>query len=121
MRWTGWWCGCRSRSIECAWRTGCVAYQRAEVRYCRNEGGTRLALKPAKATEPALAQLEVEPGLGLPRPGLLLDIPGLKTWRVSKFLLLSCYFERADHLDVVRLLGERQDILAVLPDDVGSD
>jgi len=51
----------------------------------------------------------------------LLGIPGLRTWRVGKFPLLCCYFVRADHLDVVRLLGERQDILAILGDEFRSN
>jgi toxin ParE1/3/4 len=34
---------------------------------------------------------------------------------VAKFPLLWFYFERRDHLDVVRLLGERQDIPAIVP------
>jgi toxin ParE1/3/4 len=36
---------------------------------------------------------------------------------VAKFPLLWCYFERRDHLDVARLLGERQDIAAILGDE----
>jgi toxin ParE1/3/4 len=94
--------------------------QQGEVRYYRNEGGTRLAVKVAKATNQALDQVEIEPGMGSPRLGKLLGILGLRTWRVEKFPLLWCYFERGDHLDVVRLLGERQDILAILGDEFGS-
>ena len=44
----------------------------------------------------------------------MLGIPGLRTWRVGQFPLVWCYFEREDHLDVVRLLGDRQDIIAIL-------
>lgn len=94
--------------------------QQGEVRYYRKEGGTRLAVKAAKATSEALDQIELEPGMGSPRLGKLLDIPGLRTWRVGKFPLVWCYFERADHLDVVRLLGERQDIIAILGGEFGS-
>ncbi len=49
-----------------------------------------------------------------------LSIPGLRTWRVAGFPLLWCCFERADHLDVVRLPGERQDIAAILGDEFAS-
>jgi hypothetical protein len=38
----------------------------------------------------------------------------------ERFPLLWCYFERGDQLDVVRLLGERQDIIAILGDEFGS-
>jgi toxin ParE1/3/4 len=95
--------------------------QQGEVRYYRNEGGTRLAVRAVKATNEATDQIELEPGMGSPRLGKLLSIPGLRTWRVAKFPLVWCYFERGDHLDVVRLLGERQDIAAILGDEFASD
>jgi toxin ParE1/3/4 len=91
--------------------------QQGEVRYYRKEGGTRMAAKVAKATDDALDQIELEPGMGSPTLGKRLGIPGLRTWRVVKFPLLWCYFEREDNLDVVRLLGERQDIAAILGHD----
>ena len=95
--------------------------QQGEVRYYRKEGGTRLALKVAKAMNEALDQVELEPGMGSPRLGKVLGIPGLRTWRVGKYPLLWCYFERGDHLDVVRLLGERQDIIAILGGELDSN
>jgi len=95
--------------------------QQGEVRYYRKEGGARLAVKVAKATNETLDQVELEPGMGSPRLGKLLGIPGLRTWRVGKFPLLWCYFEREDHLDVVRLLGERQDLIAILGGEFGSN
>jgi len=95
--------------------------QQGEVRYYRKEGGTRLAMKVAKAINHALDQVELEPGLGSPRLGKLLGTPGLRTWRVGKFPLLWCYLERRDHLDLTRLLGERQDVLGILGDELGSN
>jgi toxin ParE1/3/4 len=95
--------------------------QQGEVRYYRKAGGTRLAVMVAKATNEALDQVELEPGMGSPRLGQLLGIQGLRTWRVGRFPLLWCYFERADHLDVVRLLGERQDIVSILGDELAAD
>ena len=64
--------------------------QQGEVRYHRNEGGNRVAVKLAKATNRALDQIELDPGIGLPTLGKLLGIPGLRTWRVAKFPLLWC-------------------------------
>lgn len=94
--------------------------QQAEVRYYRQEGGVRLAVKVARATNAALDQVEREPGMGSPGLGQRLGIPELRTWRVRAFPLLWCFFEREDHLDVVRLLGERQDVLAILAGELGS-
>ncbi len=88
--------------------------QRGEARCYRNEAGTRVAVRLIKATNASLDQIELEPGLGSPVLGKRLGIPGLRTWRVAKFPLLWCCFERGDHLDVVRLLGQRQDIAAIL-------
>ncbi|MBA3591088.1 type II toxin-antitoxin system RelE/ParE family toxin [Methylibium sp.] len=88
--------------------------QQGEVRYYRKEGGARVAVRVVKATNAALDQIELDPGIGSPVLGKRLGIPGLRTWQVAKFPLLWCYFERADHLDVVRLLGERQDIATIL-------
>ena len=73
-----------------------------------------MALQLVRATNAALDQLELDPGIGSPAIGKLLGIAGLRTWRVGKFPLLWFYFERTDHLDVVRLLGERQNIAAIL-------
>jgi toxin ParE1/3/4 len=91
--------------------------QQSAVRYYREEAGTRLAVKAAKATNAALDQIELDPGIGSPTLGKRLGILGLRTWRVTKFPVLWCYFERADHRDVVRLLGERQDVTAILGDE----
>jgi toxin ParE1/3/4 len=95
--------------------------QRGQVRHYRKEGGTRVAVKPATASNAALDQIEIDPGIGSPTLGTLLGIAGLQTWRVTKFPLLWCHFERGDHLDVIRLPGERQEIAAILGDEFASD
>jgi toxin ParE1/3/4 len=62
----------------------------------------------------ALGVIEQQPGIGSPRwnePG---TVPTLRAWRVGRFPAIWLYFEREDHVDVVRLLGERQDIPALL-------
>lgn len=88
--------------------------RQAEVRYYRKEAGTKVAVRLVVATNAALDKLELEPGVGSPTLGKDLGIPDLRTWRVTGFPLLWFYFERDDHLDVVRLLGERQDIATIL-------
>lgn len=80
-----------------------------------------MAVRVAKATNAALEQIELDPGIGSATLGKLLGIPGLRTLRVAKFPLLWCYFELGEHLDVVRLLGERQHILAILADEFASN
>ena len=95
--------------------------QQGEVRYYRKEGGTRVAVKLANATNAALDQIELDPGIGSPLLGKRLGIPGLRTWQVAKFPLLWFYFERDGHLDVVRLLGERQDIATILDAELNAN
>jgi len=85
-----------------------------EVRYYRKEAGSKVAFRLVAATNAALDQIELDPGIGSPLLGAALGIPDLRTWRVTTFPLLWFYFARDDHLDVVRLLGERQDIAAIL-------
>jgi toxin ParE1/3/4 len=84
------------------------------AQYYAQEGGTELAERMFDAALAALQPIEREPAMGLPRLGQLSEIPGLRSWRVTDFPLQWLYFEAANHLDVVRLLGDRQDIVAIL-------
>ncbi|MFT3822046.1 MAG: type II toxin-antitoxin system RelE/ParE family toxin [Rubrivivax sp.] len=94
--------------------------QQHEARYYRHEGGSRLALRMVKASNAALDRIEIEPGLGSPALGRRIAIPGLRAWPVDKFPLLWFYFEHEDHLDVVRLLGARQDLEGILGSSLKS-
>lgn len=85
-----------------------------EVRYYRSNAGTTVAENLVNAIHLALDQIKRDPGIGSKRLGLLADIPELRSWRVNGFPLVLLYFERDDHLDVIRLLGERQDILTII-------
>ena len=95
-------------------RPQALADRKDSARYYRHVAGTRIAEEMVIATREALNQIEKNPGIGSPRISDLLDIPGLRSWRVSGFPLIWFYFEREGYFDVVRLLGERQDILAIL-------
>lgn len=87
---------------------------RAEIVYYRKHAGKPIANQLASAADDALQHLQQNPGTGSPRIGQVLGISGLRSWSVSGFPLIWFYFERKDCLDVVRLLGERQDILSIL-------
>jgi len=87
---------------------------RAEIVYYRKHAGRPIAHQLALAADDALQHLQQNPGTGSPRIGQVLEIPGLRSWRVSRFPLIWFYIERPDCIDVLRLLGERQDILAIL-------
>ncbi|MCD0417952.1 type II toxin-antitoxin system RelE/ParE family toxin [Rubrivivax sp. JA1024] len=81
------------------------------------EGGRALGERVFDAALEALVPIQRMPGLGSPRLGLLCEIPGLRSWRAAGFPLQWLYLEAEDHVDVVRLLGDRQDIIAILGGD----
>ena len=84
------------------------------TRHYATEGSVDLAERMFDTAIAALEPIERMPGMGSPRLGELCEIPGLRSWRVADFPMQWLYFEAADHLDVVRLLGDRQDIIAIL-------
>lgn len=86
--------------------------------YYASEGGLALGGKMFGAAIAALTAIEHTPGIGSLRLGELCEIPGLRSWGVTGFPVRWFYFEREDRLDVVRLLGERQDIVAILSKDM---
>ncbi len=68
-----------------------------------------MTAKLVKALAKTLQELERHPAIGSPTLGQVLGIDELRTWRIDGFPLTLWYFERADHVDVVRLVGQRQD------------
>jgi toxin ParE1/3/4 len=88
------------------------------ARYYAEEGGAALGARTFDAAVRALDPIQRMAGMGSLRLGELCEIPGLRSWGVKGFPLRWFYFERDDHLDVVRLLGERQDIAATLHGEV---
>ncbi len=65
----------------------------------------------------ALSAVEQQPGMGSPRWSTWSTQPPLRAWRIGRFPMVWFYVERGDHLDVLRLLGERQDIATILRDE----
>jgi toxin ParE1/3/4 len=86
------------------------------ARYYAQEGGAVLGEQMFDAALKALEPIQRMPGLGSSRLGQLCEIPGLRSWRVAGFPMQWLYFEATDRLDVIRLLGDRQDIIAILSD-----
>ena len=59
-----------------------------EVRHYLKEAGSKVAVRLVAATNAALDQIELQPGVGSPVFGKVLGIPDLRTWRVARFPLL---------------------------------
>jgi toxin ParE1/3/4 len=91
--------------------------RRDEIRYYRQEAGIRVAVKLADALEKALDELTRQPGIGSPVLGQELGVTGLRTWRIEGFPLTFWYFERDMHIDIARLVGQRQDAMSIYVDD----
>ena len=73
-----------------------------------------MAARLAGAIEADLQTIEQQPAIGAPTLGHELGIPDLRTWEVSGFPLVPIYIERLEYLDVVRLLGQRQNVAALI-------
>lgn len=87
------------------------------TRHYAAQGSAELAERMFDAAIAALETIERMPAMGSPRLGQLCELPGLRSWRVTGFPMQWLYFEADRHLDVVRLLGDRQDIVAILSVD----
>ena len=87
--------------------------RRNEVRYYRREAGAKVAANLIEALERALRELELQPAIGSLTLGQVIGLAGMRTWRVDGFPLTFWYFERETHVDIARLVGQRQDALAI--------
>lgn len=89
----------------------------ATTRFYRTAGGEELGRRFFDAALAAVKRIERMPGSGSLRLGELCHVAGLRDWPVEGFPVRWYYFEHLDHLDVVRLLGDAQDLPAILLSD----
>ena len=82
------------------------------IAYYLGEGGQDLALRFVDALEQATAHIGRQPVTGSPRYGHELNLPGLRSWPLSRFEHLLFYVEHEGHVDVWRVLHGRRDIAA---------
>lgn len=68
------------------------------------------ALRFVDALEAAYKHIQRAPGTGSPRYAHELNLPGLRSWPCKRYPYLVCYVERADSIDVWRVLHTRRDI-----------
>ena len=79
------------------------------ARHYRQAAGAAVAQRFVQAVKEAITQLEANPAIGSPRIGQEIEVAGLRTWRLNGFPATVWYFEQKDHIDIVRVIGERQD------------
>jgi toxin ParE1/3/4 len=80
--------------------------------YYLEEGGESPALGFIDGLERAFHHLGKHPGTGSPRYAHELNLPGLRSWPLSRFPYLIFYVEREEHIDVWRVLHSKRDIPA---------
>ena len=82
--------------------------------YLVDEGSEQAALGFIAEIEQAYAQLGKHPSIGSPRYAYELDVPGLRSWPLDKYPHLIFYIERADHIEIWRVINGKRDIPAWL-------
>jgi len=82
----------------------------AALDYCLSEGGDVAALGFVDSLEQALSNLARRPAVGSPRYAQELNLPGLRSWRMTRYPYLIFYQDRLDHVDVWRVLHAQRDL-----------
>ncbi|MET3479548.1 type II toxin-antitoxin system RelE/ParE family toxin [Variovorax atrisoli] len=68
----------------------------------------------------AYGLIKRNPDAGSPRLEAELGMPGLRSWKLSRYPYLIVYFRHPDFVDVVDVLHTRTDYVAALIDELGS-
>lgn len=76
------------------------------------EDAEAAALGFIDALEAAYTHIGRQPATGSPRDAHALNLPGLRTWPLPRYPYFVFYVERAEHIDVWRLLHGQRDIPA---------
>lgn len=74
------------------------------------EAGGDVAVRFVDALRDAYHLIATSPGIGSPRFGHELDLPGLRSRGLRRFPYLVFYRELPDHIDVWRVLHAQRDI-----------
>lgn len=82
----------------------------------RAEGGDELGTRFFDAAVVTLGAIGRMPGAGSLHLAESCGVPGLRIRRVPGFRCGWLYLVRADHVDIVRLLADAQDIPSLIPD-----
>lgn len=90
------------------------------VAFYLTEATETVALGFIDALEQAYTHIGRHPASGSPRYAHELNLPGLRTWPMTRYPYLVFYVERPDHIDVWRVLHGQRDIPAWMqePDEV---
>lgn len=84
------------------------------IAYYLQEAGPDVALGLIDALEQAYQHLGRQPASGSPRYAHELNLPGLRSWPLTRYPHLVFYVEQADQVEVWRVLQGARDIPAWL-------
>jgi toxin ParE1/3/4 len=84
----------------------------AAIDHYLGEGSASAALGFVDALEKAYSHLARLPAAGSPRYAHDLNLPGLRSWPLTRYPYLVFYFEQNDSVDVWRVLQGQRDIPA---------
>jgi toxin ParE1/3/4 len=84
------------------------------IDYYLDEEAAQAASELIDALQFAYRLIGRHPGIGSPRYGYELDIPGLRGRALEHFPFTVLYVEHTGHIDVLRILHQRRDIPELL-------
>ena len=80
------------------------------IAYYLEKDAEHAALRFVSALEQAYTHISRHPASGSPRYAHELNLPGLRSWPLTRYPHLVFYVERPDHIDVWRVLHGQRDI-----------
>ncbi|AYF77887.1 type II toxin-antitoxin system RelE/ParE family toxin [Nocardia yunnanensis] len=86
------------------------------IDYYLESDADRAAADLIDALQATYRLIGLHPGIGSPRYGHELDIPGLRGRALTRLPYTVLYLERDDHIDVLRVLHQRRDIPDLMRD-----
>ena len=90
------------------------------VAYYLAQDAESAALGFVDALEKAYGHIGRHPASGSPRYAHELNLPGLRSWPLTRFPYLIFYVECPDHIDVWRVLHGQRDIPAWMQEPEGA-
>jgi len=90
------------------------------IAYYLSEATEAVALGFVDALEQAYTHIARHPATGSPRYAHELNLPGLRTWSLTRYLYLVFYVEHPDRIDVWRVLHGQRDIPAWMQAPAGT-
>ena len=82
------------------------------IEHYLSEDAAEAALGFIDALERAYTHISRHPSSGSPRYAHELNLPGLRSWPLTRYPYLLFYIEQPDHVDVWRVLHSHRDIPA---------